>query len=52
MTVRRDTFDYLSNYDGQLVRLGLLAEECFSEDPSTCTEREAEGATMRRRKRA
>ena len=36
MTRRRSNFEFLSAYDEQLVRLGALAEQYFSEDPNTC----------------
>lgn len=36
MSGRGSNFDFLNTYDAQLVRLGVLAERYFKEDPNTC----------------
>lgn len=36
MTLTSLNFDFLKSHDGQLVRLGALAERYFQEDPNTC----------------
>lgn len=36
MTVHKSNFELLKQYDPQLVRLGVLAERYFQEDPNTC----------------
>lgn len=33
---RLSNFGHLKAHDEELVRLGLLAERCFPEDPNTC----------------
>jgi type I restriction enzyme R subunit len=36
MSGRGSNFDFLKTYDAQLVRLGVLAERYFKDDPNTC----------------
>lgn len=36
MSGRGSNFDFLKTYDAQLVRLGVLAERYFRDDPNTC----------------
>ena len=36
MSGRGSNFDFLNSYDAQLVRLGVLAERYFKDDPNTC----------------